>query len=197
KAKGDGWLQVITFAEKPTVVHTGSGTGDGHLDPALITRHAGAGAGTDVQAAMQLAYGLYPEGHLPRMVIVSDGHQTAGDLAVEAYRAKDMKVRVSWKTFAEDRVDEVRVAGLDVPDEIKTGQPFEVTAEVWSTHEDKATLALSQDEFPNPLEPSKAVTLHEGVNRIKFKSQAAHAGAVTYRVRLAHVEKDTEKANNA
>ncbi len=193
KSKGDGSLQVITFAEKPRVVHAD----DGKLDTAKIARHTGADAGTDVQAAMQLAYGLYPEGHSSRMVILTDGNQTAGDLAIEAYRAKDMKVRISWKTFAEDRVDEVRVVGLSVPDEIKTGQPFEVTAEVWSTHEDKSTLALAQDEFPNPLEPSKTVTLHEGVNRIKFKSEAAHAGAVTYRVRLAHVERDTEKANNA
>jgi hypothetical protein len=33
---------------------------------------------------MQLAYGLYPDGYLPRMVIVSDGNQTVGDVAVEA-----------------------------------------------------------------------------------------------------------------
>jgi len=194
KAKGDGSLQVITFAEKPTVVRGG---GEGTFDTSKIVRHSGGGAGTDVQAAMQLAYGLYPEGHLPRMVIVSDGNQTLGDLAIEAYRAKDMNVKVSTKTFAEDRVDEVRVVGLSVPDDLKTGQPFEVTAEIWSTHEDKATLALSQDEFPNALEPSKQITLHEGVNRVKFKSQAARAGAVTYRLRLASVEHDTEKQNNA
>src|SRR5207244_84945 len=128
-SKGSGSLQVITFAEKPRVVRA---TGDGGgFDPSKIARHTGAGAGTDVQAAMQLAYGLYPEGHLSRMVILSDGNQTSGDLAVEAYRARDMKVRVSWRTFGEDRVDEVRVVGLSVPDEIKTGQPFEVTAEVW------------------------------------------------------------------
>src|SRR5205085_2241006 len=72
KAQGDGNLQLITFAEKPKVVRAE----DGKPLSASIKRHVGAGAGTDTQAAMQLAYGLYPDGYLPRMVIVSDGNQT-------------------------------------------------------------------------------------------------------------------------
>jgi Ca-activated chloride channel family protein len=71
-----------------------------------------------------------------------------------------------------------------------------VTAEVWSTEKQSVTLALQQDEFPNPLEPTKTLELREGKNLIKFKSDAKHAGATTYRLRLAKVEKDTEKHNN-
>jgi Ca-activated chloride channel homolog len=190
--RGDGNLQLITFAEKPRVVRPESG---GAL-AAAIARHPGAGAGTDTQAAMQLAYGLFPDGHLPRMVIVSDGNQTAGDAAVEAYRAKELSVKVSWRTFSEDKVSEVRVVGVTVPDDIKVGQPFEVSAEVWSTEPQRVVLSLQQDEFPNALEPRKDVELREGKNLIKFKSEAKRAGATTYTLRLASVAKDTEKANN-
>jgi Mg-chelatase subunit ChlD len=190
-AEGDGNLQLVTFAEKPRVVRKG----DGKLSDA-IARHAGAGAGTDVQAAMQLAYGLYPDGYLPRMVIVSDGNQTVGDVATEAYRAKELGVKVSWRTFDQDKTSEIRVVGVTVPDELKVGQPYEVTAEVWSTEPQTATLTLQQDEFPNPLEPSKTVELREGKNLVKFKSDAKQAGATTYKLRLAKFAKDTEKANN-
>ncbi len=193
KAKGDGWLKVVTFAEKPKVAEVDGGT-------PVIARHAAGpakgGAGTDVQAAIQLAYGLYPPGYLPRMVVVTDGNQTRGDLVSEAYRAKDMGVKLSWRTFAEDQVREIRVVGLHLPDEVKVGQPFEVTAEVWSTHADTVTLNLRQDAFPNPLDPSKTIELVEGVNRIKFKSEAKRAGATTYRLRLSKYAHDTEKANN-
>jgi Mg-chelatase subunit ChlD len=190
-AEGDGNFQLITFAEKPTVVRKG----DGKLSEA-IKRHAGAGAGTDTQAAMQLAYGLYPDGYLPRMVIISDGNQTVGDVATEAYRAKELGVKVSWRTFDQDKTSEIRVVGVMVPDEIKVGQPYEVTAEVWSTEAQVATLALQQDEFPNPLEPSKTVELREGKNLVKFKSDAKRAGATTYKLKLTKFSKDTEKANN-
>ncbi len=188
----DGNLQLITFAEKPVAVRKS----DNKPLSQAVQRHAGAGAGTDAQAAMQLAYGLYPDGYLPRMVIISDGNQTQGDLAVEAYRAKELGVRVSWRTFDADKTSEVRVVGVTVPDEIKVGQPYEVTAEVWSTEAQTVTLALQQDEFPNGLEPQKDVQLREGKNLVKFKSDAKHAGATTYRLRLAKFEHDTESQNN-
>ncbi len=191
-ASGDGNLQLITFAEQPLSVRKADGKplSDG------IARHPGGGAGTDTQAAMQLAYGMYPDGYVPRMVIVSDGNQTQGDVAVEAYRAKELGVRVSWRTFDQDKTSEIRVAGLTLPDDLKVGQPYEVTAEVWSTEAQKATLALQQDEFPNGLEPVKEVELREGKNLIKFKSDAKHAGATTYHLRLARFEHDTESQNN-
>ena len=191
-ASGDGNLQLITFAEQPIAVRKV----DGQPLSAGIARHVGGGAGTDTQAAMQLAYGMYPDGYVPRMVIVSDGNQTQGDVAVEAYRAKELGVRVSWRTFDQDKTSEIRVAGLTLPDDLKVGQPYEVTAEVWSTEAQKATLALQQDEFPNGLEPVKEVELREGKNLIKFKSDAKHAGATTYRLRLARFEHDTESQNN-
>lgn len=186
----DDKLYVITFAERPRVAARGD---DGAF---VIARHEGAGRGTDIQSAVQLAYGLYPTGYLPRMIVVSDGNQTSGDLLMEAYRAKDMGVRVSWQTFPEDRVKEIRVVGLHIPDEVKVGAPFELTAEIWSTHDEDVTLALRQDEFPNALEPLKKVTLHEGVNQVKFKSQATRAGFSTYRLQLRDAEGDTETANN-
>ena len=192
KSEKDGNLQLITFAEKPVAARKP----DNKPLSEAVKRHAGAGAGTDAQAAMQLAYGLYPDGYLPRMVIISDGNQTQGDLAVESYRAKELGVRVSWRTFDADKTSEVRVVGVTVPDEIKVGQPYEVTAEVWSTEAQTVTLALQQDEFPNGLEPQKDVQLREGKNIVKFKSDAKHAGATTYRLRLAKFEHDTEPANN-
>ncbi len=191
-SQGDGNLQLITFAEKPVVARPE----DGKALSTAIKRHSTAGAGTDTQSAMQLAYGMYPDGYIDRMVIVTDGNQTEGDIATEAYRAKELGVRVSWRTFEADKTAEVRVVGLTLPDDIKVGQPFEVTAEVWATEPQSATLALQQDEFPNGLEPSKVVDLREGKNLIKFKSDAKRAGATTYKLRLSKIEKDTETKNN-
>ncbi|MCW5801941.1 MAG: VWA domain-containing protein [Deltaproteobacteria bacterium] len=194
KAAGDeANFQLITFAEKPQVVRADEGAS---LSSA-IKRHVGAGQGTDIQSAMQLAYGLFPDGYLPRIVVISDGNQTGGDVAVEAYRAKDLGVRVSWRTFEEDKTSEVRVVGIHVPDDLKVGAPYDVTAEVWSTEPQKVTLTLQQDEWMNPLDPEKRVDLREGKNLIKFKSEAKRAGATTYTLRLTKFDRDTEKLNNA
>jgi Ca-activated chloride channel homolog len=185
----DDRLYVITFAERPRVVRLDDGE--------TIQRHDKEGAGSNIQAAMQLAYGLYPDGYLPRMVLVTDGNQTAGDVLVESYRAAELKVKVSWKTFAPQVRPEVRVLGLSLPDEVKVGQPFDVKAELWSTHDQEVTLALSQDEFPNGREPRKTVKLKGGEKtRVTFTSEAKRAGHTTYKLKIARSEKDTEVANN-
>ncbi|MBZ0236284.1 MAG: VWA domain-containing protein [Deltaproteobacteria bacterium] len=195
-ARGDAedhWLEVVTFAEKPQVA---ARDGKGFVIGRHTSGPAAGGAGSDIQSAMQLAYGLYPPGHLPRMVLVTDGNQTVGDLVAESYRAKEMGVKVSSKTFPADQVKEIRVVGLELPDEIKVGQPFEVKAQVWSTHPESVTMNLRQDEFPNALEPQKTVELREGVNRIAFKAEAKRAGATTFRLKLSKYTSDTEKQNN-
>ncbi len=81
KAKGDGSFQVIAFAEKPVVVKKP----DRKAVSSAIERHANGGAGTDIQAAMQLAYGMFPQGyHRTSRWVISDGNQTQGDVSIES-----------------------------------------------------------------------------------------------------------------
>ena len=189
KAKrDDDRVYVATFAERPRLIRKTNGE--------AIERHAKAGAGTNVQAAIQLAYGVFPDGYVPRIVILSDGNQTGGDLLVESYRAKELGVRVSYQTLSADRQKEIRISSLRLPDEIKVGAPFKVKAEIFSTHAEKIKVTLRQDEFVNALEPAKEVVLKPGVNWVEFKSQAKRAGFTTYRAKLTKLKEDTEKANN-
>ncbi len=184
-------MGVVTFAERPLVVRAPDGAGAPRL-----ARHPSGRAATDIQAALQLAYGLFPPGHLPRAVILSDGNQTAGDVLAEGYKAHDFGVRVSWRVFPEAATKEIRAVALHLPEEIKVGAPFEITAEVWSTHDEEVTLQLRQDDFPNGLEPVKTVKLREGVNRVTFKTEAKAAGVTTYTLRVKDPAGDVNQANN-
>jgi uncharacterized membrane protein len=189
----DDLLFVVSFAERPRLVRP---TDDARAP--RLARHAGAGAGTDIQAALQLSYGLYPPGYLPRAVFLSDGNQTAGDVLAEAAKARDFGVHVSWQTFPEDAHKEIRAVALHLPDKIRVGAPFEVAGEIWSTGDAQATVTLQADDFPNLLEPKKTVTLHEGANRVPFKSEAKAAGMTTYTLRVTPADpaQDENAANN-
>ncbi|MBI4511364.1 MAG: VWA domain-containing protein [Deltaproteobacteria bacterium] len=192
----DDLVSLITLAKRPLViVPDTSGNGGTQDKPPRLARHREGSDGTDIQAALQLAYGLYPPGYLPRAVIVSDGNETSGDLLSEAYRAQEFGVRVSFEVFPEGRVKEIRAVALHLPEEVKVGAPFEVVAEVWSTHEEEATLSLRQDDLPNPLEPQKIVKLHEGQNRVSFRSEAKVAGFTSYKV-IVKPREDQNAKNN-
>lgn len=181
---------VVSFAEHPRLLPLAQ---DGAVP--RIARHEGEAA-TDLQAALQLSYGLFPPGYLPRAVIVSDGNQTRGDLLAEAYKASDFGVHLSFHVVPAEAHQEIRVVALHLPEDIKVGAPFEITGEVWSTHEEEVTFTLRQDDFPNGLEPHKTVKLHEGKNLIPFRTEAKAAGFTTYTLRLKEAKADTSKDNN-
>ncbi len=179
-------VQVVTFAKRPRAL----------AEREAISREHADGSATNLQAAIQLSYGLFPDGFLPRLVLVSDGMQTEGDVGLEAARARDLGVQVSWMQFPEERIQEIRIAEMRLPDEIKEGAPFEVKAKILSTHREEVTLTLRQDDFPNGLEPKKTVQLEEGVNWVTFRSQAKRSGFVTYTMTIVDPKADKEKSNN-
>ena len=104
---------------------------------------------------------------------------------------------VSWRTFDQDKTSEVRVVGVTVPDDIKVGQPFDVTAEVWSTEKQNVTLALQQDEFPNGLEPQKTLDAPRGQEHREVQVRREARRRHDLRLRLAKFEHDTEPQNNS
>jgi hypothetical protein len=186
---GDDQLRLVTFAEHPHAVDLPAD------DQPLLPFTRDHAAGSDLEAALQLAYGLYPPGTLKRAVLISDGNETSGDIAAEAFAAKNRGVRVHTVSFAAQHPDEVLVRSVHVPGDVKIGGPFEVTAEVYASRASDATLTLYRDEFVNPMDGKKTVHLSAGANTVKWKTEVLQPGFTTYKVVLA-AEKDHFKGNN-
>jgi Ca-activated chloride channel family protein len=189
---GDDQLRLVVFAEHPRVVDLPKD--DEPLPADLLRRDAGH-SGSDLEAALQLSYGLYPAGTLKRAVLVSDGNETAGDIAAEAFAAKSRGVRIHTIAFSSEKSDEVLVRSVKVPGDVKIGGPFEVSAEVYASKAGDATVTLYRDEFVNPMDGRKTVHLQAGANTIKWKSEVLQPGFTTYKVVLASAD-DHFKGNN-
>jgi Mg-chelatase subunit ChlD len=198
---GDDLLKLVTFARHPRLVELPR---EGEPLPPrqeLLARHdASDDTGSDLAAGLTLAYGLYPPGMLKRAVLVSDGNETEGDVAAEAEVAAQRGVRVSHVSFPEAQEDEVLVRALSLPSDVKVGAPFEVQAEVYSTRAQPATITLYRDEFINPLDGKKTLTLSPGANLVKWKAEVAQAGFTTFKAVLGAAGKvkllDHFKDNN-
>ncbi|MBI5482427.1 MAG: VWA domain-containing protein, partial [Deltaproteobacteria bacterium] len=191
RERGEHVVRLITFARRPRVVDIPE---RGPVPP--LARHAGAGDATDLAAAVRLAYGLFDEDRLRRIVVLSDGAETDGDLVAEAGAAARSRVRVFYRSFPAEATREVAVASLEVPDKVTIGQPFTVRAEVFSSHATTATLGLAQDGAPNGLEPRKALALAPGRNVVPFRSVVRNPGFVTYKVTASGMAEDSFKDNN-
>jgi Mg-chelatase subunit ChlD len=189
----DDLVRLVTFAKRPRVVPLS----DEEKKAPVIERHGpGLGGATDIASALQLAYGLFPEGYLRRAVVLSDGVQTDGDLLAEANRARSYGVKLFTVPYRRPVPGEVAVRELRVPDKIHEGETFDVHAQVFSSVAQKVKLVLKQGDVVNGLDGVKDVDLQPGDNDVTFKSKAAVPGEVTYSLDVSGAAEDRFKENN-
>ncbi len=161
-----------------------------------LARHAGGGSETDAQAALQMAYGLFPPGHLRRAALLSDGRETRGELLREAQRARRFGVRLFAQPLTEGSPREIAVRELELPRQIEVGESFEVRAHVFSSRAGRAKLRLYQGPVLNGLDSVREVELAQGDNELAFKSIVRTAGEVAYRLTLEPLSDDRFSENN-
>ncbi|MCK6532019.1 MAG: VWA domain-containing protein [Polyangiaceae bacterium] len=208
EARGkDDVVRLITFAKRPRLVDMGEDGGKPKVPSIEELRHGTQraleklgvdkpGAGSDAQAAMQLAYGVFPPGYLKRAVILTDGVETDGDLLAEANRARGFDVKVYAVPYRRPPPGEVALRHMQVPEKVDIGQPFDVVANVYSSRKTTARAQLYQGEALNGLDGVKDLELKAGENEIKFKSVVRVGGQVTYALKLQDIKDDKFPENN-
>lgn len=196
----DDLIRVVTFAKRPRLLEA---LPDEPGKVPAIERHTSAegesghlGAGSNLQAALQLAYGLYPPGYLRRAVLISDGLQTTGNVLAEANRARDYGVQLHVMPYRRPVPGEVAVRELRMPDRVKVGETFEIHADVYSTRKTRATARLYQGETLNALDPLRKLELEAGANDVVFKSVVRLPGEVTYALKIEEIQSDRFEENN-
>ncbi len=206
-AKGaEDELRVITFARSARLIELPEREGQRLVPTVAELRHARApgpataqapGAGSHLQAALQLALGVMPPGHLRHVLLLSDGVETEGDVLAEAERARQFGVRLWSLPYRRPPPGEVAIQRLRAPAKLDLGEPFELTAELYASRAGKARARLFQGEVLNGLDGVRELELEPGANTITFKSVARVGGELSYRLMLDRLEHDTFQENNA
>jgi uncharacterized membrane protein len=192
-ARGENDVQLVAFGRDARVVPLAT---EAEEIPAIERPGGESGAGSDLASAVQLAYGLFPPGHLRRVVLISDGGQTEGDLLAEASRAQRFGVRLFYHPNRRGAPHEVAVREVSLPDRIEVGEPFHVRAKLFASRPGEARVRLYQGETINGLDGVRDVTLAQGDNDIEFDSIVRIAGPVTYRLEVEPRGADRFAANN-
>lgn len=132
---------------------------------------------TNLQAAIEVATAGIPPHYVPRLVLLSDGNETAGD----AYRTAMQAGLEIWTVPLATRDDpELQVSSVDVPAQVAQGEPFNVEVVVDSNHDDEAVVEIYAGEHKivsahKPIEP--------GENRFVFTEQVDRPTEFAARIR--------------
>lgn len=120
---------------------------------------------TDIAGALRFAYGLFPPDHDRRVVILSDGEETRGDLRAEAARARQFGISVFAFPLTPLSSTDVRVERVVAPPSVREGEQFEVEVQIASDSRRRVSVQLLRNK--QPVE-RRLVTLPRGVGRVAF-----------------------------
>lgn len=188
RKRGENKVYLVTFAERPRVIPIPKSAG-AKWSPKL-KRHKKS-HGSDLQAALHRAYGLFPPGYIKRVVLLSDGIQTRGNLIGESLNARKYGVKIFTRALTAPEYREVLVKAMHLPQTAYRGESFKIKTEIFATHPQKVTLALYKNEVVVPGFP-RGVTLKKGLNEFNFPTRCQDSGTATYRLSMA-VKKEMDK----
>ena len=154
------------------------------------------GMQTDLAAAIRLAMAAFPQGHMKRIVVYSDGNETRGAAVEEAKIARAAGVEIVAVPLETGAGNEVRLTSVSAPNRASADEPFQLRVVASADEDTQATLRIYQRAGTERrmLNP-QTVTLQAGDNTFVLSQELTASGFYEYEVEL-ETENDTVRENN-
>lgn len=149
---------------------------------------------TDVAGAIRLACAAFPEGTARRIVLLSDGNETAGDsVQAAAVAATDgIQIDVVPPSDEGSARNEVMISDVSAPPEATQGEPMEIRVVVNANRPADGVIHLDRDGVPVAR---MAVRLSKGTNSLAIGQTAPGPGFHKYRA-VVEAANDADPRNN-
>ncbi len=177
--QGDPPPRVVRFAARPEEVVTEAEGG-----PALARFSAEGGAATDPALAAGLGAGLVDTEAIPRLLLLSDGIATRGDLPSAAAHLGARGISIFALPLPAPAAGDAAVVDLTAPDEIHERVPFRVGVRLLADRATTARVRLEADHGGTVDDPERTVALAPGATEISFEMRLPEPGTATLRARL-------------
>jgi Mg-chelatase subunit ChlD len=152
------------------------------------------GSQTNLARGVNVALSYFPEDAARRIVLISDGNETAGSVAEAARSAKADDVPVDVIALGKRPDRETLIERMLTPPTAKKGEPFPVRIVADSLNGGTGKLKLFKN---GKYVGERAVTLKPGKNVLTLPEKSDEAGFLTYEARLEMPgEQDTVPENN-
>jgi uncharacterized membrane protein len=184
--------RVVAFADRPVVLSRtddvrGLEVADDRTQQATIARDA-----TDLEQALDASLLALDSERVKRIVLLTDGNQTEGDVWRVLPRLQEAGVRVHAQPAAPRDPMDLWLDAIELPEDLRARQPTDVTVRVFSPRGGPAKVALLRG---TRLLGTRSVQLHAGMNGVRFSVRMPVSGVSSLTAEVSSAE-DTEAANN-
>jgi Ca-activated chloride channel family protein len=147
--------------------------------------------GTNLEAAIDVAVASLPPGYVPQVVLLSDGNQTVGDALRASLRTT---VPISTLPLPTRKELEAQVSSVQLPAQVRQGEPFYVEVVVDSNHDDEGIIQVFRGDHQVVNERK---TLKKGENKFRFQQTIESQRLSNFTARISGLKQDTLLDNNA
>ncbi|MDB5385166.1 MAG: von Willebrand factor type domain protein [Planctomycetaceae bacterium] len=148
-------------------------------------------SGTNLEAAVNTAIASLPPGYVPQVILLSDGNQTTGDILRMSHGTN---VPISTIPLPTRKEPEAQVSSVQLPAQVRQGEPFNVEVVVDSNHDDEGVIQVYRGDH-QVVNERKA--LKKGENRFRFQQTIESQRLSNFTARISGLKQDTLLDNNA
>ena len=147
---------------------------------------------TDLAEAVQLGLALFPSGYAKRMIVLSDGAQTSGDVFEAAKFATASDVQIVVLPLVDQTGAEALITSVDLPTHLRPGEQFDLNVSVQANEPTRAVIqVLGGDQVLY----QQTHDVRRGSQTFNLPLTAGEPGFVNYQVQISP-ELDSFYQNN-
>ena len=148
---------------------------------------------TDIESAVRYAAALIPEDKYARIVILSDGKETVGDVAETLSLLQKSEIELCLKSFEAKEAQDVYIQAADMPRMLSTGDEYKIKVTVFSTYDTDAVIKVSEE---SQLKSETQVRLTPGENTFVINDTAGDQSIEKRVVTIEAVGDEVEENNS-
>ena len=180
-------IGLVTFGSRAEVEHT-------------LSRSSELGAytrgvlpdGSDLNDAISSALNLIEPTRPGRILVLSDGEANGASPMSAARRARELGVPVDFRLFERNRIGDLAIESLTLPDTVAPREPFQFAVWVQASREAHGAVRVLRDGQEIAKLERDFVT---GLNRVLFRDLLEEGGITNYSAELV-LEDDPLEENN-
>jgi Ca-activated chloride channel family protein len=176
--KHGNWMKLVPFARDTRTIlpeETSAGL-------RLVNTSSEAGNGTDFETALTDSVAMVPPGHIPRIVLISDGNENEGSTSRAIAQLQRLHLPVDTISLSGRPKTGLRLASLSMPREAYAGEQIPIDLTVESPGAARATIEIfaeGKDLGSNPIQ------LESGTNQVRVHARMKSTGATSISGRIS------------
>lgn len=172
------WMKVVPFAERTRPLGAQELSHGGRL----VHTSGESSNGTNFEAALTSSLSAIPTGHVPRLILISDGNANEGSTARAVAELELLRVPVDTMPLSGRSRTGLRLVSVSMPKEAYAGEQIPIDISLQAPHNTRATIAISaegKELGDNPLELSEGTNTYRVHARVKSSGVTGLSGRIS------------------